>query len=442
MDPTLPLLRSLPANDALRTQLHNEVHARPSPRIRLPALVVFVAVFNEGIGREQECEHLRRLPGQDGLQPGDLQDNFLRLRLPGYTLKWERHTEFTRYSLVQPLPPGAQLGTRDPELLSHVVLPGEWLAGIPGRTFVAIKLTMLHGDMSRPTDTLALARTWLGEHTVVASLMGNNGHSLVATDFMIRESGFERMLVVAPPDTTETRAGRISQRLLEIETYRLMALRGLPVAKALGPLLADSERQLASITAQLENKSSSDQALLDTLVSLAAGVERATAEHAYRFAATRAYDTLVAQRIAELREQPIPGTQTIGEFMQRRLSPAMATVAATAQRLGSLSERISRASALLRTRVDIATEVQNQQLLEKLTRGQEMQLRLQSTVEGLSIAAISYYVVSLLLYLGKAGKAAGLPINPEMAAGALIPLVLWAVWRTTRRIHEKLHAGH
>jgi uncharacterized membrane-anchored protein len=118
----------------------------------------------------------------------------------------------------------------------------------------------------------------------------------------------------------------------------------------------------------------------------------------------------------------------------------MATVAATAQRLASLSERITRTSALLRTRVDIATEEQNQQLLAKLTKGQELQLRLQSTVEGLSIAAISYYVISLLFYLGKAGKAAGLPINPEMLAGAAIPVVLWVVWRTTRKIHEKLKA--
>jgi uncharacterized membrane-anchored protein len=128
--------------------------------------------------------------------------------------------------------------------------------------------------------------------------------------------------------------------------------------------------------------------------------------------------------------------------MQRRLSPAMSTVAATAQRLASLSERVTRTSALLRTRVDIATEEQNQQLLAKLTKGQELQLRLQSTVEGLSIAAISYYVISLVLYLGKAGMAAGLPINPEMLAGAMIPLVLWGVWRTTRRIHAKLQTGH
>jgi len=216
-----------------------------------------------------------------------------------------------------------------------------------------------------------------------------------------------------------------------------MALRGLPVAKQLGPMLTNAENALADITALLESKSASDQALLDTLVSLAARVERATAEHSYRFSATRAYSTLVTQRLTELRENAVPGIQTLGQFMQRRLSPAIATVAAAAERLASLSERISRTSALLRTRVDIATEAQNQLLLEKLTRGQEMQLRLQTTVEGLSIMAISYYAVSLLLYASKALHAAGLPVNAEMATGALIPLVLWAVWRTTRRIHDK-----
>lgn len=439
---TMPADHPLPIDDPWRVQLHNEVHARPPARIRVPALVVYVAVANEGVSREQECEHLRRLPGQQDLTVDQMQASFLRLRLPGCTLKWERHTEFTRYSMVQALPDDVGLGQRDPELLSHLALAADWVAAIPGKTMAAIKLIMLHGDVTQPQQVLAQARTWLGEHPVVASMMGNQAHSMVVTDFMLRDSGFERMLVIAPHGTTETRAGRIAGRLLELETYRLMALRGLPVAKSLGPFLSDSERQLADITAQLENKSASDQALLDTLVSLAAGVERATAEHAYRFSATRAYDALVSQRIAELREQPIPGTQTIGEFMQRRMSPAMATVAATAQRLSSLSDRITRTSALLRTRVDIATEGQNQLLLEKLTRGQELQLRLQSTVEGLSIAAISYYVVSLILYVGKAGKAAGLPVHPELAAGAMIPLVLWAVWRTTRKIHEKLHAPH
>lgn len=432
----------LPVDAPDRGLLHNEVHARPPAHIAVPVLVVYVAVFNDGVSRAQEFAHLQQLPGHSSLAPALLDGNFLRLEVPGYTVQWERHTEFTRYTIVQPLPEEAMLQAQSPDLSAALVTPPGWLHGIPGQTIVAIKLAMVVGDMDCMDATLAQARRWLGEHAAVASVVGSNGTALALTDFVLRPSGFERMLVVAPSDVTPTRAGRMAQRLLELETYRLMALRGLPVAKALAPMLTQAENELADITAHLEGNASSDQELLDTLVALAARIERATATHMYRFSATNAYATLVAQRIAELRERTIPGTQTIGEFMQRRLSPAMATVYATAQRLTSLSERVSRTSALLRTRVDIATEVQNQQLLAQLTRGQEMQLRLQSTVEGLSIAAISYYVVSLLLYGAKALKAAGVPLNPEVAAGALMPLVLWAVWRATRRIHQRIVAAH
>lgn len=434
--------RALPPDDPLRESLHNEVHARPPARIRLPAIVTSVAVLNEGIGRAEEWAHLRQLPGLEALQAEELAGNFLRRKLggadsavPPFTLKWERHTEFTSYSLVQ-----AQ-GADDEAL----AVPAAWLAGVPGRTVAAIRLHMQAGPLDDPHAALAQARTRFGEGSVVASLLGH-GHSCAVTDMRLQPDGFERIVVQAPPDTSPTRAGRISQRLLELETYRLMALRGLPAAKALGPMLAQAEGELAGITAELEARSqagASDDALLGQLSALAARVERATAEHGYRFAATRAYDAIVQQRLHELRERPIPGTQTLGEFLQRRLAPAMATVDSTAQRLGSLSQRIERALALLRTRVDIATEAQNQQLLEKLTRGQELQLKLQSTVEGLSIAAISYYVVSLVLYGAKAAKAAGLGLNPEVVAGASIPVVLWAVWRTVRHIHQRLsHPGH
>ena len=428
----------LPPDDALRVTLHDEVHARPSALVTLPSLIIYVAVLNEGVSRDQELEHLRQLPGQQALGADQMNGNFLRLSLPGHTVKWERHTEFTRYSMIQPMPADAMLGALKPALLGAPAVSAEWLRGIPGHTVVAIALAMVHGDLANSAELLRKAQTWFGERTMLASQLGN-GHSWALTDFRLAADGFEKMLVIAPPGTTVTRAGRISQRLLEVETYRLMALRGLPVAKALGPMLNSAENSLADITAQLENKSGTDQELLDQLVALATRVERAIAEHSFRFSATRAYNTLVGQRIAELREKAIPGTQTIGEFMQRRLSPAIATVAASNERLASLSERVSRTSALLRTRVDIATEAQNQQLLEKLTRGQELQLRLQSTVEGLSIMAISYYAISLLLYAGKGLHAAGVPINAEIATGALIPLVLWGVWRTTRRIQQKLH---
>ena len=436
-DLTTPPLRVLPADDAQRRVLHNEVHARPSARIRMPALVVYVAVLNEGITREMEWQHLRQLPGQEGLTLEHLSGNFQRLRFANHTLKWERHTEFTRYSLVQALPDDALAHGDDDTLIRSLVLSPQWLATIPGRTVAAIMMAMVEGDVDDLEGMRQTGESWIEGRETMASLLGLR-RSCVMTDFRLRDSGFEHLLVISPPGTTELRVGRISQRLLELETYRLMALRGLPVAKELGPVLTRAESQLAEIMARMESADASDQELLNTLIGLAARIERATATHMYRFSATMAYHSLVVQRIEQLHETPIPGTQTVGEFMLRRLSPAIATVQATSQRLSSLSQRVERASALLRTRVDIATESQNQMLLEKLTKGQDLQLRLQSTVEGLSIAAIAYYVVSLILYVGKAGKAAGLPVNPEILAGALIPLVLAGVWWGTRQIHKKL----
>jgi uncharacterized membrane-anchored protein len=429
----------LPPDDGLRLALHNEVHARPPARIRLPAVIVHVAVLNDGVSRADEHAHLKALPGQHALPAEALNANFLRLRCGEFSLKWERHAEFTRYAVVQPLAAGAEPGAQTLDSLALRVA-GDWLGRIPGRTVAAIKLIMIERPLTFAPSALAEARAWFGAHAVVASTMG--GHSLVVTDFCLRASGFEHIVVLAEPGTPETRAGRICQRLLELETYRLMALRGLPAAKALGATLADVEAALADITARLERRDASEAQLLDDLISTAARVEHATAEHQYRFAATEAYHAIVAARLNELHEGKVAGTQTLGEFMQRRLSPAIATVSATAQRLAALSQRIERASALLRTRVDIATEAQNQQLLAQLGHGQQTQLRMQATVEGLSLAAITYYVVSLLLYAFKALKAEGwLPVSPELAAGASIPLVLAGVWWTTRRIHRRF-LGH
>lgn len=429
---------ALPPDAAERLSLHGEVHARPTARIRLPALVVQVVVLHEGVTVEQELEHLRSLPGQAGLRREQLDHPFLRLHLPGGTLRYERHTEVTRYALVQALP--GEAGTRDADLLSALIVDRGWLRALPGRTLAAVELVMLAGTPDELGAPLALAQRWFDDRAVVASRVGRSGHGCVMTDFAVRANGWERMLAVVVAGTSETRAGSLAAWLLDIETYRMLALRGLPVAKSLLPMLSEAEQAVADVTSSMEAQDHSDAELLETLAALAARVERATAMHSYRFSATVAYDAIVRSRIADLREQAFDDHQTLDEFLQRRLAPAMATVASTAGRMASLLERIERAGALLRTRVDIAREAQNQQLLAQLARRQQLQLKLQSTVEGLSIAAISYYVVSLLQYGAKAAKAAGLPIQPEIAAGVMIPPVLWGVWRLTRRIHSRLHA--
>lgn len=437
-DKSLPYL---PNDDAQRMALHNEIHTRPSATFKLPSLIVYVAVLNAGLSMSDECKHLQLLPGHQDLDIEKMKGNFLQLQCQGYKVIWERHTEFTRYTIVQALPSHAGWGSQLPELSSHVATGNDWLSRIPGKTITAIHLAMLNQGMD-DDDAFFKAKQWLGEGTVIGSKMGrtadNHSHSHLMTNLRIGSDGFERMLVLASPQTSENRSGRIAQRLLELETYRIMSLLSLPVAKKLSAKLAQKEVQLVEITKRLEKKIDSDEVLLNDLAGLAAEVESITAENSYRFSAARAYDGIVRERISEMREQPLSGIQTVGEFMQRRLAPAMATVNATSERLAALAQRLSRASALLRTRVDIATEAHNQELLEKLTKGQALQLRLQSTVEGLSIAAISYYVVSLILYLGKAMEGAGVNINPEMLAGFSTPVVLFVSWKLIQRIHRSL----
>ncbi len=437
-DKSLPFL---PADDSQSMALHNEIHTRPSATFKLPSLIVYVAVLNAGVNMSEECVHLQQLPGHQDLDVEKMKGNFLQLQCQGYKVIWERHTEFTRYTVVQALPSHAGWGSQLPELSSHVATGIDWLSRIPGKTITAIHLAMLNEGMD-DDDAFFKAKQWLGEGTVIGSKMGrtadNHSHSHLMTNLRIGSDGFERMLVLASPQTSENRSGRIAQRLLELETYRIMSLLSLPVAKKLGAKLAQTEIQLVEITKRLEKKIDSDEVLLNDLAGLSAEVESITAENSYRFSAAVAYDGIVRERISEMREQPLSGIQTVGEFMQRRLAPAMATVNATSERLASLAQRLSRASALLRTRVDIATEAHNQELLEKLTKGQALQLRLQSTVEGLSIAAISYYVVSLILYLGKAMEGAGVNINPEMLAGFSTPVVLFVSWQLIQRIHRSL----
>ena len=435
------LSKHLPVNDAQRLLLHNEIHTRPSATFKLPALVVYVAVLNADVSPTEEFEHLQQLPQTQPLEFDKMRGNFLQIECTGYKVIWERHSEFTRYTIVQALPSHAQWGSDLPELGEHAATGSDWLKGIPGKTITAIHLGILNEGVDDP-DAFYKGKRWLGNGTLIGSKMGrtsdNASHSQLMTNLKIGEDGFERLLVLTDSETSENRAGRIAQRLLELETYRIMSLLSLPIAKQLSVKLRETEVKLVEITNRLEKQDDSDEILMNDLATLAAQVESITAEHSYRFSAALAYEAIVRERIAEMREQPLSGMQTVGEFMQRRLAPAIATVKATSVRLSALAERIARASALLRTRVEIAAEAHNRQLLEKLTRGQELQLRLQATVEGLSIAAITYYVVSLALFIGKAMKAYGLNINPELLAGFCTPVVLFFSWRTIQHIHLRL----
>jgi uncharacterized membrane-anchored protein len=274
--------------------------------------------------------------------------------------------------------------------------------------------------------------------TIVGAEIGD-GAGFAFTDFQIRSDGYVRFLVV-DRSLVPRQAGRMLQRLFEIESYRVMALLALPLARAYAPRILAVERSLASLAEQIAKSDGGDEALLGKLTTLAADVESSLVASQYRFSASRAYYDLVRSRIAELQERPLPGIQTIDEFMTRRLAPAMATCFSVSQRLRDLSERVAQASGLLSTRVEIAREKQNQALLASMDRRARLQLRLQQTVEGLSVAAITYYVAGLVGYVTKGLKASGLGIDPEISIALAIPAVLILVTVALRRTRRKLGA--
>lgn len=404
----------LPRDYPERFVLADEVHARPYEALETPELASYLAVLVEPGERAEEHAHLAALCERFGVAPPPESSSHFRGVFGAVRLKWERHGEFSAYTAF------AHVGGQAPQPASALAsLPADWVAAIPGRTIVAAEAALAAAGAGLP-DAAALATRFRGNIVVGAEI--GDGAGLAYTDFRIHPDGFVRFLIV-DRSLTPRQAGRMMQRLFEIEAYRVMALLALPIARREGPRVVEIERSLATLTDAMARDTGADEALLAQLSFLAAQVESALAASQYRFGASRAYYDLVRSRIAELRERRIPGLQTIEEFMSRRLAPAMATCESVSRRLGNLSERVARASSLLSTRVDIARERQNQALLASMDRRARMQLRLQQTVEGLSIAAITYYVVGLVGYAAKALRSAGTPLDVDLVVGIAIPVV-------------------
>ncbi len=428
MLPESPLLA---CQHPLRSLLAGEVHARPSEAIATPSRASFLAVLIAPDDRARELEHLAALCAGFGVEPPDASSNHFSVRLGELHVRWERHSEFSGYTFrlagLSPAP------FSEPPVMR---LPPGWLAAIPGRTLVATHCKVIAAPATCDADFIAAHF----DGNVVAGGEVGDGAGAAYTDFRIHADGYSRFLLVDAGFTVR-QTGRMMQRLLEIETYRMMALLALPIAHQQSARLATLEAALASITAAIAEDSRDDEALLHRLTDLAAQVESGLAGSQFRFSACRAYGDLVRARIDELRERRLPGVQPIEEFMARRFTPAIATCAAVAERLHALSERVARASGLLLTRVDIARERQNQALLASMDRRAKLQLRLQQTVEGLSVAAIVYYAAGLVGYAAKGLKSIGIGLNPDLVVGASVPVLVVLVTIATRRASRHIHAG-
>lgn len=420
--------QSLPEDHPARLSLNNEVHARPPEALPQRARISYIVLFGE-----LELGPLYDLCVQFGVQPPAEGVNHFSADMGPFRLKWERHTEFTRYwFFVQT--------SSNRDLFGHTALesvPKEWLSTLAGQVLVASHVELLPLARTK-LDEEQLAKKHFGGNVIVgARLAGGLGRAV--TDFRIHGDGFGRILIHDSAMTPRQR-GRTVQRLLEIDTYRVLALLTLPVARELTPLLATFEQELFEITdAMRDADEATEPELLDRLTRLHSDVVRQHTGSQFRFSAAKAYADLVQLRISELREERIEGMQTFSELTERRLAPAMRTCDAAANRLGTISERVARATQLLSTRVDISRERQNQSLLESMDRRAKLQLRLQETVEGLSIAAITYYIVGLVGYAAKGAKSAGLvSVDDAVVTALAIPVALCIVAWGVRRVRKSI----
>ncbi|HSG88520.1 MAG TPA: DUF3422 domain-containing protein [Pseudomonadales bacterium] len=429
---------ALPQDHPLRRELNNEVHARPPDAMVAPTRLSYLVLRSEPGGRDRERAALedlvRRFDGPALPQAG----NHFSADLGPFRVTWEQHTEFVRYTF---LVDDAADGEDPPGFGAPVItrVPSEWLGALSERLMVASHVLLLPAT-PQSVDPGAVADTHFNGNELVGAVI-EGGYETALTDFRIHGDRFSR-LVVFDHAGGARQTGRSVQRLLELDSYRIMALLALPVARALVPRIEAAERELAELADALSRATPEDEAaLLERLSRLEADLSLEDSTSHARFSAAAAYYAVVRSRVRDLREERIEGLQTFQEFTERRLAPAMNTCVAVSERLNDAIARTARMIQTLATRVEMTREQQTQAVLRSMNRRVELQLRLQGTVEGLSVAAISYYVVGLVGYAVKGLKSAGVPLNEDLVIGISIPVVVLAIAWAIRRVRHAVTDG-
>jgi uncharacterized membrane-anchored protein len=415
----------------LRAALAEEMHARPHGVIDAPAKLSYIAVINDEAGAGADHAQLAELCQLFKVPAPPKGVTHFTGTLGPLRFKWERHAEFSAYTFIHEAP--FEQPFKD-TAIEHI--PREWLQALPGEVLVASHFALDSRD--RPERPVKELVGLFDNNTVVGSHVSNR-RAMVWTDFNIHGDRFRRFLV-RDINTNHRAMARLVQRVTEVETYRSLAMLALPPARVARARVSVAELDVSAVIAQLAEIEGveDERELLARLSALAAEAESMSAQTSYRFSAARAYFELVNRRLRDLREERIDGLQPMGEFIERRLGPAMETIENVAKRQDNLSLRVARASDLLRTRVDVALEGQNRDLLRSMDRRAKIQLRLQATVEGLSVVAISYYLLSLVSYLAKGAKALGATLDPFVAVVIAFPVVFAGVWFSVRRVRRSI----
>jgi len=425
----------LPADHPLREELYGESHARPFPVVSAPVRISHLAMLADPGEAAAHRARLEALAAVHGVAPPPPDTTAWYAAFPGFTVRWERHTEFCTYTFLRPDDDGEPFARTAID-----VLPQGWLASLPGALLVAVHATVVAGEAPDPFCP-ELQAQFDGKMIVGSRIVDDR--AVVWTSLQLHGDGFARYLV-CNMGLNDFQTGRTVQRLLEIETYRILALLGYPEAKRVWPRVRRLDMELAGLIDRLARTDSpaGEQQLLMELSGVSQAIEHMRSDTNYRFSATRAYMAAMNRRLEDLREHKYPGRSSITKFLERRMRPALDTCDSVDAHLQDLSLRVARATEALRARIETSIEEQNRDMLDSLNRRSLQQLRLQQTVEGLSVAAISYYLVGLLNYGLKGLEKAGLALPVEALTALLIGPVVLGVWWLVRWRRNRINARH
>ena len=434
------------ADHPQRYALHNEIHARPPIALWPNERIINQAFILDAISRRQHLSWINRASSSFPLHHGTAHNPSLRVleiapEPQRILLKWEMHGEFVSVTIFSQQADTASFESRDAVLtktgkrLESVNAQG--LNELTGQRLVALDIAL---ESAQPyPDAYEVAKRFSG-NTVVGSVVTSNQNAQLWTDLQLDEAGFIQMILRGPAIGSR-QAGRTVQRMIDAETYRMMALLALPHAKSLAEPLRSAELELARVSEKIATAQkkttidlSVDAQLLGDVSALAAQVEGWISANGLRFTAAEAYHELVKRSLVELHETTIPGVQMLNTFMDRRFEPAMRTCKWTVRRLRDLSDRISRTTQILKTRIEFVNESQQQELLSSMDRRAKLQLKLQQTVEGLSIIVMTYYATGLLQYVAKGLKEYGVPLDPDQVGLISVPTIaIGLLWYLTVR---------
>jgi len=367
-------------------------------------------------------------------------------------IRYECHTEFISLTLIYPNKIENK-NKNKPKLFDENflrLLPTDFLKKFPGEHFLSSWIEMLPSKhIFKPIDI----EGYFYHDNFAGSNVAEDGANVFMsfksdrTNFL--SSGFRRVFIQNKNLRTR-RTGRLLQRIVELETYQVLSLLGLPQVRQESLNLSSLEKQITEITKSVSRTTKKNldkksikypdyQKDLNELSYVVAKIEEIDSSTNYRLSATAAYYKLVEQRITDLREDRLESFQTNNEFLSRRLQPAIRTSEAFSRRLESLATRAQRADNLVRTQIEMGVQIQNKDLLESMELRARAQLRLQETVESLSIVAITYYIVGLLSTLVDPINFDKFLISKAVFLALCVPIILVLIWFIAKMVRKKIN---